>query len=83
MPKQRAKTPRFAVTKAHPEMGDLQDQQMDADREWFESHPFANQRFRPPFEVETAEFEMLGFKNVKKVRVTQIAPGLRTRTPVL
>jgi len=51
----------------------------DEDREWFENHPNASERFRqavsgenPPMSEAPPEFTWV-------VRVTQLAPGVRTR----
>lgn len=59
------------------------DEQMEDDRQWFESHPSELQRLRPPFDVEISEFEAVGLHNIKTVQVVQIEPGVRARTPLL
>ncbi|AUT04735.1 hypothetical protein CLI64_30330 (plasmid) [Nostoc sp. CENA543] len=76
-----AKSPR--VLKMHPEMGDLADQQMDADREWFINHPFATKYYRQPFECEVAEFAALEpGRKLKKMLVMKVDEGARARRPI-
>ncbi len=56
----------------------------DADRDWFERHPFATERRRPITRAEVAEMRGGGFPfdsapDRWRVLVTQLAPGARTR----
>ncbi|MBD2415324.1 hypothetical protein FACHB389_17790 [Nostoc calcicola FACHB-389] len=71
------------VLKMHPEMGDLADQQMDADREWFMNHPFATKYYRKPFEYEVIEFASLEpGRKLKKMLVMKMDNNARVRQPI-
>ena len=48
------------------------------DRIWFEQHPGAKERIRPAYPHEIA----LSGGASTKVRVVQIQPGVRARTPI-
>lgn len=58
----------------------------DGDRKFFESHPSTDEYYRPISRAEIIDFEyMLGSRvpeGVYRVRVKQIAPGIRTRQPI-
>lgn len=54
---------------SHPEMVDDSDNQMDADREYFEKHPYATCYYRQPFEIEKFQALNLEGKRLLKVRV--------------
>ncbi len=75
------KSPR--VLNMHPEIGYLADEQMDADRSWFANHPLATKYYRKPFEYEVIEFcELEPGRKLKKMLVTKVGEGARTRTPI-
>jgi hypothetical protein len=54
------------------------DYASEMDRIWFEQHPGATERLRPPY---PAELVMCGGA-CAHVRVRQVAPGVRMRMPV-
>lgn len=69
------------VVQDHPE-SDV-DEMMDADREWFEKHPFADRYYRKPYQCEVSELGGLSGRKVKKVMVMRTdTPGIRARMPI-
>ncbi len=61
------------------------DQRCDADREWFEAHPRAQEYRRAPHWSEIAELKMWELipdvtgEPIGRVTVSQVAPGVRAR----
>jgi hypothetical protein len=63
-----------------PRIADVIDRASEGDRVWFELHPDADVRRRPPIE---GEFWPQELTSVTHVLVYQVRPGLRIRFPVL
>lgn len=72
-------------SKVHPEMADDFDAMMDADREYFDLHPFAKSYYRKPYQNELSYFAALHphSKQPLKIQVQRTdAPGVRIRQPI-
>ena len=59
--------------------GQIIDDAADADREWFERHPFATERVR---RLVPGEFWPFAYAENARVHVRQIEPGIRARHPL-
>jgi hypothetical protein len=69
------------VVQDHPESD--ADEMMDADREWFEKHPFADHYYRKPYQCEVSMFNGTSMRKVKKVKVMRTDQlGIRARMPI-
>lgn len=68
------------IVEPPPEFAEAIDRASEGDRIWFELHPDAEYRERPPID---GEFWPHQFTRADFVLVHQIRPGFRVRTPMV